>query len=229
MSKKGIFIVLEGTDGSGKTTQFKLLVCALKRAKKPVMTIDFPQYGKPSAYFVEQYLNGKFGSASRIGPYQGSLFYALDRCEAAPRIRQWLKQGKMVVANRYTSSNAGHQGGKILNTKARQAYWKWLFDLEYKLLKIPKPNLTILLHMPAEQAQLLVDKKTARKYVGGKKRDIHEADLGHLRAAERAYLEVAHICKFSIVECFEQGKLLTPQQIHFKVYKIVKNLINKNK
>lgn len=226
MSKKGFFIVLEGTDGSGKTTQFKFLVDALRHTKKLVATVDFPQYGKPSAYFVEQYLNGKFGASHKIDPYQGSLFYALDRCEAAPRIKQWLKQGKLVVANRYTGSNAGHQGGKILNTEARRAYWQWLFDLEYRLLKIPKPDLTILLHMPAKQAQLLVDKKAARKYVGGKKRDIHEADLGHLKAAEKSYLEAAKLNHFLVVECMERGKLLTPQTIHNRVFRVITKYLN---
>src|SRR3989338_7021246 len=113
MKKRGIFIALEGTDGSGKTTQFKLLVEALRSRGLKVATVDFPQYGQPSAFFVEYYLNGRYGGASKVGPYRASLFYALDRFQAAASIKKLLSQGKIVLANRFTLSNAGHQGGKI--------------------------------------------------------------------------------------------------------------------
>ena len=223
---KGSFIVIEGTDGAGKATQFKLLVQALQKIGHKVGTVDFPQYGRPSAYFVEQYLNGVYGTAKQVGPYRGSLFYALDRYVAAPQIREWLTQGRIVIANRYTWSNAGHQGGKILNSAKRRAYWKWLFDLEFKLLGIPKPDLTIVLHMPAKQAQLLVDKKMRRKYIKTKaKRDLHENDLKHLQAAEATYLQLARLSRAKLVECVEKGRLLTPIEIHRKVLIIVrKNL-----
>lgn len=216
-TKKGFFIALEGTDGSGKTTQFKLLIKALRRAGHKVTTVDFPRYGQPSAYFVEQYLNGKYGGSWEVNPYQGSLFYALDRFQAAPKIRQYLKQGKIVVANRYTSSNAGHQGGKFKKVSDRKKYWQWLFNLEYNILKIPKPDLNILLHMPVKIAQKLVDRKKPRKYINSKKRDIHEADLSHLFAAEQSYLQIAKLYRMSVIECTEKGRLLTPLEIHKKI------------
>src|SRR5688572_8863017 len=106
--KRGKFIVIEGTDGSGKKTQFELLVKRLKKAGHKVATFDFPQYGTPSAYFVEQYLNGHYGSIKETGPYRASLFYALDRFDAAPHIQAALAEGTMVICNRYVASNMGH-------------------------------------------------------------------------------------------------------------------------
>jgi dTMP kinase len=223
MKHRGLFIVIEGTDGSGKTTQFKLLVKALRRAGKTVATVDYPRYGQPSAYFVEQYLNGKYGTAKQVGPWRGSLFYALDRFAEAAQIKRWLNQGKVVVANRFTWSSAAHQGGKINSKAARQRYWRWLFDLEFKLLGIPKPHLTIVLHMPARVAQGLIGNKPHRRYIKRKgQKDIHEADLAHLRAAERVYLSLAKYSKARLVECVERGRLLTPNEIHSKVWRGVR-------
>ena len=223
MPKHGFFIALEGTDGSGKTSQFKLLLKSLRVAGKRVVPTDFPQYGQLSARLVEQYLNGKFGSAREVGPYRASLFYALDRFEAASQMRQWLKQGRIIVSNRYVLSNAAHQGGKIASRTARKLYWRWLFNLEYKILGIPQPDLTILLHVPAGIAQNLVDKKGPREYLKGVKRDIHEADLRHLKDAERTYLELAKKNGYTVVECVERGRLLAPKEIHHKVWKIINN------
>jgi len=226
MSKKGVFIVIEGTDGSGKGTQFKLLVKALKKTGRQVRVVDFPQYGKGSAFFVESYLNGAFGAPKQVGPYQASFFYALDRYEAKFRLREWLNKGMVVVANRYIWSNAGHQGGKIKNARERVKYWQWLMNLEFKVLGIPEPDLSLVLHMPAKVAQKLVDKKGQRKYLKkGTKRDIHEADLGHLRAAEKSYLHLARWQHMPVVECMEKSKLLTPEEISYKVWKIVKSKI----
>src|ERR1035437_7954762 len=98
-NKKGVFIVLEGTDGSGKATQLEVLVERLKLGGYEVETFDFPRYDEASSFFVKEYLNGKYGTADEVGPYTASLFYALDRYEAAPQIRQALSEGKIVLAN----------------------------------------------------------------------------------------------------------------------------------
>lgn len=213
MSKRGKLVAIEGTDGSGKATQFKLLVAALKHAGHKVATVDFPQYGKASAKMVEEYLRGKFGKASDVGPYDASLFYAIDRLEAAPRIRRWLSEGRTVVANRYTWSNA-HQAGKIKSAAARRKFWRWALALEHEAFGIPKPDVTIFLHMPAAQAQALVDKKHRRAYLRGKKRDIHEGSLGHLKAAERTYIELVKRYHFRTVLCSVRGRVLPPDAIH---------------
>ena len=224
--RKGIFILIEGTDGSGKTLQTGLLIKRLKKLNKKVEQISFPQYGQPSAFLVEKYLNGEFGSASEVGPYRASILYAVDRFAAANQIRKWLKQGKIVIANRYVASNMGHQGGKIKDAKKRRQYLDWVYDLEYNILGIPKPDVNLILHVTAKISQQLVDKKGERKYLKGKKRDIHEDDLNHLRDAEQAYLEInKRYPEFKIIECVENNKILPPQIIHQKIWQIIENRI----
>ncbi len=215
-SKKGVFIAIEGTDGSGKGTQFKLLISSLRRHGLKVETLDFPQYGKKSAHFVEQYLNGAYGK--KVSPYIASLFYSLDRYSVKEKLNTWLKQGMVVVANRFTLSNAAHQGGKLKKAKDINKYWQWLFNLEFGVLGLPKPDITILLYVPAQIAQKLVMKKAPRSYIkSGAGKDIHEGDLAHLKAAELRYLKLAKLIKASVIKCVESGRLLTPQEIHRKV------------
>ena len=158
-------MVIEGTDGSGKGTQFKLLARSLRRAGQPLAVVDLPQYGKPSARLVERYLTGKLGKNPKsISAYDASLFYAVDRFALAPQLHQWLGQGKIIIANRYTLSSAAHQGGKLTRAAERRRFWQWLFHTEYEVLDIPKPDLTIILHVPAPYAQRLVDQKKSRAY-----------------------------------------------------------------
>jgi dTMP kinase len=132
-----------------------------------------------------------------------------------------------VVSNRYVTANAGHQGGKIESDFERLKYFRWLNDLEYNIFNIPRPDLNVILHMPAEIAQKLVDKKSAdqRAYVGGKKRDLHEADLQHLKNAEKVYLEIAKLFpNTKLVKCVKGGKLLTPTQVHNEVWELVRRV-----
>jgi dTMP kinase len=231
MKKKGTFIVIEGTDGSGKTEQFKRLVARLRRAGaatgRGVATVDFPQYDKPSSYFVREYLNGKYGGWRDVGPYRASLFYALDRFDVRPLMERHLAAGRVLVANRYLPSSMGHQGAKIAGSAERSKFFRWLYDLEYNILGIPRPDLTLILHVPAAVAQKLVDQKGSREYVGGAKRDIHEADVRHLKQAERTYRSIAKTFPrdFRLVECYEKGRLLSIAEIHERVWHIVKKIL----
>ncbi|MBI4049783.1 MAG: thymidylate kinase [Candidatus Doudnabacteria bacterium] len=220
---KGKLIVIDGTDGSGKATQTKLLIKRLRKTGKKVRMVDFPQYGKKSAGLVEDYLNGLYGSSEELGSYIPSIFYAADRFAASRRIADYLKKGYTVICNRYTTSNMAHQGGKIKDLKQRQKYFKWLDELEFKLFKIPKPDLSLILHVPAKIAQKLVDKKARRFYIGGRKRDMHEKDIGHIIAAERTYLEIAKKFGYPVIECVKNGKLLKPKEIHETIFKFVRN------
>ncbi len=223
---KGKLVVIDGTDGSGKSTQVDLLIDRLQTEGQKVAKIDFPRYAQPSAWFVESYLNGKFGSLDEIGPYQASVFYALDRFAIKKEIEKMLATETLIIANRYVSANMGHQGAKIKDKEERKIFFNWLYDFEYNILGIPKPDATLVLHVPATVAQSLVDKKGHRDYVGGVKRDLHESDLNHLQLAEKVFFEIAReFSDFYMVECYEAGHLLTKLEVNNKIYKILHKYI----
>ncbi len=226
-SQQGKFIVIDGTDGSGKGTQTKLLAERLTRAGFNVEVVDFPQYGKKSAGPVEKYLNGKYGKADEVGPYRASIFYACDRYDASFKIKKWINEGKIVISNRYVTANMGHQGGKIKDPIERKHYFNWLYALEYEIFGIPKPDLNIILHVDAAIAQNLIDKKEAREYIGGKKRDIHEDDLDHLKNAEKVYLEIAKTFPgFAFVECTKNGDMIPVEEISDILWQTVMEVLN---
>lgn len=220
----GKFIVIDGTDGSGKGTQTIRLTERLKAEGRDVVTMDFPRYGNPSAYFVEKYLRGEYGTAEEVGPYRASIYFALDRSDASKEIRDALERGAIVISNRYVSANKGHQMGKLKDPGERKRFLDWLNELEYGTLKIPKPDLTILLHVPADVGFDLIAKKDERAYLNGKVRDIHEADRNHLYAAEQAYLSLADLDtaeNWKLVECMENGELLSIESVHEKLWNLL--------
>ena len=227
---KGKFIVFEGIDGSGKSTQAKLLLRNLKKAGFKTAFIHFPQYGTKAGGLVEEYLSGKYGKASEVSPYQASIFYSCDRFDASFQIRKWLKQGRVVVSDRYIGSNVGHQGGKIKDKKERKKYLQWLYNLEYNIFNIPKPDLTFILKVPANIGKSLSQKvaKTLRRATKatylGKKIDIHERDIDHLTNTERSYLQwIEEFPKdFQVIECFQNQKLLSAEKISQKIWGITK-------
>jgi dTMP kinase len=211
--KKGLFIVFDGTDGSGKTTQTRLLIKKLNNKGYEVREIDFPQYGKKSAVLVEEYLNGEFGTAKEVGPYRASIFFACDRYGSRKKILGWISEGNIVLANRYVAANMGHQGGKIADKNIRKEYFKWLFDLEYNVFSAPKPDINLILHVDAAIAQKLAQKKR-KGYIKKGKKDIHENDLKHLRDAENVYLEIAKTFPdFSLIECMKKGGIMNRNEI----------------
>lgn len=220
---RGILIVLEGTDGSGKGTQARLLGARLKENGYPVFEMAFPQYGKKSAGLIEEYLNGKYGKPDEIDPYAGSLFFALDRFDGARKIREELAKGSIVLLDRYIDSNIGHQGGKIHDEKAREQYVEWLYDLEFRILKNPRPDLVLVIHVPPHISQELIKKKAQREYIaGGKTHDIHEEDFAHLTHAEQAFLWL--VKKFpethKRIESYTDH-LLTPEEVNKKIWEEV--------
>ena len=226
---KGILLPIEGTDGTGKKTQVKILVEKLQDMGYRVVTVSFPQYGKKSAGLVEEYLNGHYGAPDQVSPYAASLFFALDRFDAAPRIKELLESGHVIILDRYVDSNAGHQGGKISNPKERANFLEWLYNIEYNILHIPKPDLVVILHMPAEIGQALVAKKQERLYLEKGTYDAHELDLGHLKNAEASYLWLAEKSPedHKIVECYDGEKILTPEEISAKIWETVKIFFEK--
>ncbi len=222
----GTFLVLEGTDGSGKGTQFQLLAERLQADGYDVATFDFPQYDQPSSFFVKEYLNGKYGSNEAVGPYTGSLFYALDRYHAAGQIREALRQGKIVLANRFTGSNMAHQGTKFEHVEQRRGYFIWLDNLEFEMLKIPRPDKSFVLRVPADVAQQLVDQKAARSYTD-KQRDLHESDLEHLQRSVEVYDDLCQLFPkdFTRIDCIRDNKLLDIQTVHDMLWKTIEPLL----
>ena len=231
MWKRGFFIVIDGIDGSGKATQTKELVSYLRKEGYRIAKFDFPRYEKPSSYFVRKYLNGRYGDLLKVGPYKASLFYALDRFDAREEIEAALREGRVVISNRYVASNMGHQGARIKNPQVRKQFFYWLQHLEFDIFEVPRPDATILLHVPAKVAQKLVDKKRERKYLHGKKRDIHEASLKHLRAAERVYrdLKAFDPHHFRLVSCVRRGKLLSIPEIQGEIRTIAEEILKEKK
>lgn len=224
--KRGKFIVIDGTDGSGKATQTELLVKRLKKEGRKVKKLDFPRYGKKSAALVEEYLNGNYETAQDVGPYRASIFYACDRYAASFQVKAWLSEGNIVVSNRYVTANMGHQGGKIKDKKKRKKYFEWLYDLEYNIFSIPKPDINLILHVDAAIAQKMVDSKGKRDYIKNGRRDIHENDLKHLRDAERVYLEIAqNFPGFQLIECTKDGSIISKKEISDLVWNKLKKKI----
>lgn len=219
--KKGKLIVIEGLDGSGKTVQWKMLGQALKDKGQSVKFVDFPQYSSASAGLINNYLRDIYGSANDVSPFASSLFYAVDRFDLAHNVRgnmtDWLNNGRIVLANRYTPSNGYHQGGKISDEEERKKFLHWLFNLEYKILGIPKPDLNIFLNVPLEVSRVLREKRGATFY------DAHESNEQHLINAESAFKTMVQEFPedFAVIECIRDGELISKEEIHEKILKVV--------
>jgi dTMP kinase len=224
---KGKLIVIEGIDGSGKGTQSKLLLEKLKKESYKIKYINFPQYESWSSIFVKKYLDHGLGDLSEIGPRKASIFYALDRYAASKQIKEWLNEGYIIISNRYIASNKGHQTSKIKDKKDREDFLKWLDNLEYTILGNPKEDVNIFLDVDPEIAQELVDQKSIRDYLSkGKKKDIHEEDINHLKKAREAYLDlVKREANWLKLDCVENSKILSIKEIHEKLWKLVKEKV----
>lgn len=218
------FIVIEGGDGAGKGTQAKLLVERLSKKTK-VTFFDFPQYEKTLAgKLVGRYLKGEFGDPLSLSPYIASLPYALDRVAAKDELNKALEEG-VVICNRYTPSNIGHQASKLPKGK-RDEFISWLEKLEYVELKIPKPTLVIYLYVPVEISSRLVEKKEARAYIGGEstkgEKDGHEKDTEYQRKSIEVYTKMSKERNdWKLIDCVENGRLLSIEEIHEKIMRII--------
>lgn len=221
-----MLINIEGTDGSGKGTQTKLLARRLRKEGYSVNTIGFPRHGHHAAWMVDRYLLGAYGSLKEVGPFAGSLLYALDRFDASFQIKKWLARGDVVIADRYPVSNLAHQGSHITSSKERKRFWKWNLELEHNLLSLPKPDAVIILHMPYTIAYQLVGQKKTRGYLKGARRDLTERDREHLKKTEQVYLELARFLPGTkLIECAPKNNLLSKTEIHEKIWTIVRKLL----
>lgn len=217
----GRFIAIEGGDGSGKATQAKLLADYARSSGYDVLEISFPRYGNDSAYYVERYLNGKYGQADDVPAELGTLPYALDRYAARNDIETHLAKPKsLVISDRYIASNLAHQGAKINDEVERREFYRRTLLTEYDILGIPRPDLNIVLLVPSSIAQENVDKKATRAYTN-KTRDIHEADATHLEKAKRNYEELCRLYKheFIPIDCMANDQMRSIDQISQDIHK----------
>lgn len=219
----GKLIVFEGTDGSGKATQSRLLCQHLEQEGIPYKNIDFPRYGKPSAAMVQEYLDGNLGKKpGDVNAFAASMFYAMDRY--ASYKQDWgnfYQAGGLIVADRYTTSNAVHQASKLLKAE-RKDYLDWLFDTEYRLLGLPKPDLVIYLDMPTEITERMM---RGREAATGTHADIHEQDQAYLKQCRENAREIVEECGWKVISCAENDQPRTPENIHLQVFEIVKSLL----
>lgn len=218
---KGKLIVIEGTDCSGKQTQTELLEARLKSLNYQCIRIDFPRYDTPTGKIVGGPYLGKPGicksyfteGAVNVDPKIASLYYAADRKYNISTVNDYLEKGYYVILDRYTTSNLAHQGSKINDKDERFNMYQWIDKLEYWLLELPKPDITIFLHMPYEYAKELKKNRTAL--------DEHEKDENHLRHAEACYLELKGLYNWEYINCIEDNKIRTIESINNDVLKIV--------
>ncbi len=207
--------IIEGSDGSGKSTQLELLAKRLRALGYEVETITFPRYEEPSSHFVREYLNGVYGSADEVSPYTCSLFYALDRFASAAMMRASLESGKIVLVDRYVGSNMAHQGTKFQHAEERRGFFIWLDNLEFELLRLPRPAMSFILRMPVAVSQRLMSTPRSRSYTT-KSHDIHEADAKHLARTIEVFDDLARLFPrdFSRIDCSRNDEPLPVATIH---------------
>lgn len=222
----GKLFVIDGIDGSGKKTQLDLLQRRLIDMGYKVHIVDFPQYGHRSAALVEDYLNGSFGPHQSITPYQASIFYAVDRFSARDEMYQKLEEGYIILSNRYTTANEGHQGAKIDSPDEREKFLSWLDHLEFGIFSIPRPDLVLFVDVPPEIAQQLVLKKAEREYLDGKKQDVLEADIDHLTRSHLVFNWLSQAREnWRRIECVDYGRLKSPEEIHQELWQIIEKTL----
>lgn len=223
MPEKGLFIAIEGGDGSGKATQAELLNKRCIELGKLVLKVSFPRYEEDSSYYATQYLNGHYGQVNDVHPDLASLTYAIDRFAEAKNISEHLEKGGVVIADRYVASNLAHQGTKFDTKQDRLAFYERTMRLEYGILGIPRPDKNIVLLVPAKTAQNNVDKKETRSYTTAK-RDIHEADASHLERAKSNYEELCELYpdEFIDINCVNSdSSMRSIDAIHSDIIKLV--------
>lgn len=229
MAKRGKLIVIDGTDGSGKATQAEMLIKRLKKDGHKVKVVDFPDYysnffGK----FIGHCLSERYYDFVKVHPKIASVLYAADRFESKDKIEAWIKEGNIVIANRYASANQIHQGGKIANTKKREAFIKWLAEMEYEVFKIPKPDAVFYLNVPINIVLKLIrerNKNSKRSYLG-KKKDVHEKDTQFLENSRKSALWLVKTQKNWInIDCMKGGALDSRENIHAKIYEKITKIL----
>lgn len=212
------FIVIEGLDGAGKSTQLSMLRKLLNDRNIPFEYLHFPRVDNGVfGNLVSMFLRGDLGANNQVNPYLVALIYAGDRNDAKQTVQQWIDEDKLVIIDRYIYSNIAYQGAKIADKAKKDELRRWIFDLEYNYYGIPQPDLSLFLDVPfVFTTKSLTSHREGddRKYLQGKQ-DIHEADLNFQEQVRREYLDLASTEKnFELVKCYgDDNQMLPPKQV----------------
>lgn len=219
----GKLIVIEGTDGSGKSTQFRLLSQRLEKEGKQFRHLVFPRYSEPSSALIRMYLGGEFGtSPSDVNAYAASAFYAVDRYASFKQDwGQWYTEGGLVLSDRYATSNAVHQASKEPEEKQAD-FLQWLYDFEYNKLGLPSPDLVVYLDVPTDYTERLL---RHREQDTNTQADIHEKDMQYLATCRKTGRKAAEFYGWKMIECVRDGAMRSIEDIHEKIYRYVKQCL----
>ncbi len=221
----GKLIVIEGTDGSGKSTQFRRLTEHLQQDAQEFKTLVFPRYSEPSSSLIRMYLGGEFGSKpTDVNAYAASAFYAVDRYASFKQDwGEWYRQGGLIVSDRYTTSNAVHQASKEPAEKQGE-FLKWLYEFEYDRLGLPRPDLTLYLDVPTDFTEKLLRN---REEATNTQADIHEKDMEYLTTCRNTGRAAAAFYGWTVIECVRNGKMRSIEDIHEEIYRHVRQCLEK--
>ena len=219
----GKLIVIEGTDGSGKSTQFQKLYEHLQADGVPFEHIVFPRYKEESSALIRMYLGGQFGdNPADVNAYAASSFYAVDRYASYKMDwGKWYEEGGLVLSDRYTTSNAVHQASKEPEEKQGE-FLKWLYDFEYDKLGLPRPDLTIYLDVPTDFTEKLLRSREADTNTTA---DIHEKDMAYLATCRKTGRKAAQFYGWTLIQCVKDGQMRSIEDIHEEFYTHVKKCL----
>lgn len=219
----GKLIVIEGTDGSGKSTQFRLMAERLQRENIEFRKLVFPRYTEESSALIRMYLNGAFGSdPDDVNAYAASAFYAVDRFASYRQDwGEYYENGGLIFSDRYTTSNAVHQAAKEPEEN-RPAFLKWLYEFEYEKLGLPIPDLVIYLDVPTAFTEKLMRTREANTNT---KADIHEQNSAYLSTCRETGRAAAAYYNWAVVNCVRDGQMRSIEDIHEQIYVLIRTCL----
>jgi len=220
----GKLIVIEGTDGSGKSTQFRLMSEHLEKDGVAFKHLVFPRYSEESSALIRMYLGGQFGNKpSDVNAYAASSFYAVDRYASYKMDwGQWYEDGGLILSDRYTTSNAVHQASKETG-KNREKFLQWLYDFEYEKMGLPRPDLIIYLDVPTDYTEKMMRKREQDTNTSA---DIHEQDMQYLATCRECGRAAAEFYGWHVIQCVRDGQMRTIEDIHHEIYSAVKQCLD---
>jgi dTMP kinase len=226
----GKLFVIDGTDGSGKQTQFKKLQERLTKEGIEYKTVSFPNYDSPSSSLAKMYLSGEFGEdPNSVSPYITSTFFAVDRYATFKKgFQEYYDNGGIILADRYTTANMIQQAGKIKDEAEREKFINWLCDLEFNLYGLPKPTQVFFLNMPIKVSMKLMEKRE-NKFSHTQEKDIHERNPKYLEDSYKAACSLVPKYDWNEIKCVDENeKIKTIDEIHEEIYEVVKKELNLN-